>query len=462
MKLFKKLTSILLAMAMMLAMGAAAFAANEPVSGEEYKAYKIFDATIKSENQASYSIANDSAWLTDVQAYANTSSNGLTLTQTADNTGYLVTIDENSFDAGAFAAYLKTKTSGKTENGKGTATKVEGANTGTVSITGLEDGYYLVTSSLGAVCQLTTAGTLTVVEKNTIPNVEKTTDTNSAYAAIGDKIPYTITITDGTGTNKAITLHDQMSTGLTFNSDIEIKVNGTAVGASNYTLKTGTEAGNDTFNIVFNDDYIASLNAGDKIVVTYSATVNKDAINVNQMTNTASIDYSNQSNTDTSTVTTKTNSFQVKKYAANDSNKANLAGATFKLTDDNNTVIKLIKIDDTNYRVAEENEENSVETFTTVDSGNITIKGVDSDKTYKLVETVAPNGYNLLTGPVTVGGENGISAENTTIEEVPNSAGQTLPTTGGMGTTLLYTVGALLVLGAGVTLVVRRRMNAAK
>lgn len=445
MKQLKKLTSILLALVMMLALGATAFAKNDPVNGETYTAYKVFDATISGDN-ASYSITSSNPFYATVSAYE-----GITLTESADGTKYLVEKNDK-FDAAAFAVLLNA-----VEN-KGNASGSGVAADSTVSITGLSDGYYLVTSSLGAVCQLTTAGTLTVVEKNTIPDVVKTTDTDSAYAAIGDKIPYTITITDGTGTNKAIILHDKMTSGLTFNDDIAIKVGDETVTESNYTLTK--DQNGDTFTIVFKAEYVASLADGAKIVVTYSATVNKDAVSVDKVSNTASIDYSNQSNTDTSEVEVKTNSFAVLKYASDDTDKANLAGATFQLKQGDN-VIGLIKVSDTEYRVALDSEKNAeayTETFTTVANGNITIKGVDSDLDYTLVETVAPAGYNLLTSSVSVN----VAEDNSTVSEIANSAGSTLPTTGGMGTTLLYAIGIILVLGAGVTLVVRRRMNVSR
>ena len=446
MKQFKKLTSILLALVMMLAMSVTAFAADS-ATGETYTAYKIFDATISANGKnASYSIANDSEWLSVVQSYTG---EGLTLINSADGAKKLVTVSE-SFDAATFAAYLANNTSGKA------AAKTEtGTKTG-VTLTGLIDGYYLVTSSLGSVCQLATGGQITIVEKNTVPDVDKVINTEDAYAQIGKVIPFTITITDGTGTNKAITLHDEMSDALTLDKNsFAVKVNNENVDSSKYTL-TYPETG-DTFTITFGAGYVASLEKGAKIVVTYSATLNEKAISVDKITNKASIDYSNQSKTDESTVEIKTNSFDVRKYAAEDDTKANLAGATFQLKQ-GDSIVKLIKVSNTEYRVAMLNEEGAVDSFTTVASSNIVIKGVDSDLDYTLVETSAPAGYNLLTDPVTVD----VNATNNTVSEIANSAGSTLPTTGGMGTTLLYTVGVILVLGAGVALVVRRRMNASK
>lgn len=103
----------------------------------------------------------------------------------------------------------------------------------------------------------------------------------------------------------------------------------------------------------------------------------------------------------------------------------------------------------------------------TDNSGNIKAYGLDAD-TYILTETETLPGYNLLNDTITVvideNGNETYKLTSSTDEakdqiEIVNEAGSQLPTTGGMGTTVLYIAGAVLVLGAGITLVVRRRMN---
>ena len=99
---------------------------------------------------------------------------------------------------------------------------------------------------------------------------------------------------------------------------------------------------------------------------------------------------------------------------------------------------------------------------TTPASGKFTIKGLDAD-TYYLTETQQPAGYNKLSAPITVViGENGkitVGSEATTEVEVENKTGSILPSTGGRGTTLIYLLGAVIVLGSGVALITRKRMR---
>ncbi|MBQ1270265.1 MAG: LPXTG cell wall anchor domain-containing protein, partial [Clostridia bacterium] len=133
----------------------------------------------------------------------------------------------------------------------------------------------------------------------------------------------------------------------------------------------------------------------------------------------------------------------------------NLADAVFQLKK-GDEVVKLVKESDTVYRVAMADEVNAVETFKTVASGNIVITGVDTDSDYTLVETEAPVGYNMLTKPVEV---EEVKADNTTVVDVENKTGIELPSTGGIGTTIFYALGAVMVIGAGVLLVAKKRMS---
>ncbi len=143
-------------------------------------------------------------------------------------------------------------------------------------------------------------------------------------------------------------------------------------------------------------------------------------------------------------------------------------------------LIALVKEVDGTYHIATDAEiaDSRVVKVYDIDAGSPVIKGLDDNTDYYLYETKAPTGYNLLDGPV----QFKITAEYTTdgsalLENYPtvkvgtaeastnlstnviNKEGSVLPSTGGMGTTLFYILGGLLVVGAGVVLITRKRMS---
>lgn len=473
MKYTKKILSLLLAVVMVFAM-AVTVGADEtkgsitienPVDDQTYSAYKIFDVTY-SGTAYSYTINSDSQWYSTVSSY-----NGVTLTQIG-STGVYNVAKTNSFDAATFATTLKSALTGKTA----TATLSKDAS-GAVKASGLDLGYYLIDSSLGSLCSLDTMNpNATVKEKNGAPTIEKKVkeDSSSTWgdtndADIGQTVEFKVTIKVTDGKPESYVMHDEMSTGLSFDStSVVVKINNVQKTAgTDYTLTApATHDNNDkhTFDISF-----TKLEPNDEIEVTYSATLNESAVVAGQGNpNKVKLTYGENKYTEWDATTTYTWKGEVYKFTGSDDNKTPLAGATFTLSkkSDGTDPIKLIKTADNTYRLAKENENNSITEITTDSTGKFSISGLDGD-TYYLTETKAPAGYNKLTSAITVT----ISSTNGEVSytygsdsgkgEIPvvNNTGTELPSTGGMGTTIFYILGSVLVLAAVVLLVTKKRMG---
>lgn len=476
MKNFRKFASVLLVVVMALALGATAFAdesttgtitVDNPIAGQTYTAYKIFDVVYNTGKTAySYTIQSTSAWFATVNTYAATENSGMTLTKAVDGTTYVVTIDQTKYSAPAFANALKAAVTGKT----GTALTLAD---GKATATGLDLGYYFVTSSTGVVCNLTTTNpTVTIHDKNEI-SFNKEDDQESVD--VGTKVNYVITskVPDYTGyTTYTYLLTDKMSDGLTFNNDVEVYIDDTKV-TTNYTLKTGDEAGDYDFMLSID---VMKYDIGAKIEVKYSATVNDNAA-ASIENNHAELTYSDNPADSTSTkkLTDEETVYSAKividKYVKDNKN-SKLAGAEFVLykevKDGNSetTTKHYYKWNDASKKVEWVTDKAQATTKTTDSNGAASFDGV-ADGTYYLEETKAPAGYNMLANPVEVkvtgpevkDGKYVDATKLTVTAEVENQSGTLLPSTGGMGTKVLYAIGALLVIGAGVLLVTKKRMS---
>ena len=153
--------------------------------------------------------------------------------------------------------------------------------------------------------------------------------------------------------------------------------------------------------------------------------------------------------------------------------KKGLAGAVFTLSknEDGSNPIEFVVGEAMGgtplYRVAFEGpaQDRIVTEITTTADGNFILRGLDAD-TYYLTEKTAPTGYNKLSGPVKITIDNAgkVSKENVAVEtvEIENKTGALLPDTGGIGTTIFYIAGGILVVGAVVLLVTRKRMSIEK
>ena len=301
----------------------------------------------------------------------------------------------------------------------------------------------------------------------------------------------TITIPAATGENnnavgvENLVFHDSMSEGFTWNGEgsVVVTLNGTTVDKiDNYTVSSDphpfAQDKNCTFDVVFTEAFNSALNPNDVIVISYSAVLNEKAIigstgNPNDSKVTfGEPDEDGKYAFETTPSQTLTRTWDVEIFK-HDSNDAGLEGAVFTLSKsaDGSDPIKFVKEDTGEvYRMAKEDEASTATTeITTVSGGKFTIKGLDSD-TYYLTETKAPTGYNELAEPITIVIDdegnvtydgNSVGRLNDTTPQVPvlNQSGSLLPSTGGIGTTIFYVVGGILVVAAGILLVTKKRMS---
>ena len=317
----------------------------------------------------------------------------------------------------------------------------------------------------------------------------------AAVAKVGATVEYKLTsvVPNMVGyTSYEMKFQDTMDAGLTFDENVSVKIGSTEnITVTSYYAKVGNG-----FTLTFDKTFLNNYSAGDTIEITYSATVNGNSIEYDFEKNTANLTYSNNPYDDTSKETTPDQEtyvinikIDVLKYGADESDV--LSGAQFKLykMDGENKVY--YKLDATNgvTWVAK----NSSDTFTTTESGafDVQIKGLDQG-TYYLEETKAPEGYNLLGDAIAVtitateseeGGKKKVTYTSSTgaeitngvinlegthtenmsalaTEKVQNQKGTQLPSTGGMGTTILYVGGSILVILAAILLITKRHMSA--
>ena len=488
----KRVVSTLLALVLVLALAGTAAAAGEgsitidnAVVGKTYTIYRIFDLDSHSEDYQALNYKVSAKWT----AFFEEGAEGLNYVD-IDELGY-VTWKENA-SAADFAA--KAIAFAKAQNIANDGQKT--ADSSTVAFTVLELGYYLVQSDLGALCSLdTTMPDVTIKEKNSEPTVEKEVkeDSNGDFgqtndADIGQTVEFKTTITVVDGQPKGYVLHDTMSAGLTFNKKtVEVKIGERILTAgTDYTLVT--EGLNDgcTFEVRFIDDKDGEGNAtgshalkpNDVVTVTYSATVNANAVVGDKGNpNTTKLSYTEGGTTTNETKDSQTRTyvweFDVLKYTMKDNAETPLAGAKFvlyKTVDGKNYYVKVTDGKVTGW--TETKAEGTV--FETPDDGSFIISGLDAD-TYYLEEVEAPAGYNKLAAPVkvtitatidattNVGTATVTYGENSTgTVKIENKTGVELPSTGGVGTTIFYVIGGLLMAVAVVLLVTKKKMSATK
>lgn len=464
---FKKLFAALLAAALVLAMAVPAFAVTNATKGsitisntvkdETYTIYRMFKLDSYNAESNTYSYTVESAW----EGFFKTGAGGNYITLDGQNHPTWTAADEN--DSTTVAAFAKAALAWAKQKGIQSAGTQEG-NGSSITFSNLDLGYYLVDSSLGALCGLnTTNPDATIKEKNEKPEIKKEVQTSAGdwssenNAKIGDTVEYKVEIKVADGAQK-YTVTDTMSKGLTFNNS-SLKVTANDAVTTDYTLTSTTNG----FTLVLPETYVSTLTKGTTIIVTYNATLNKDAvIDGDGNANEVKLSYGNHQNTVPSKVTTKSYQFDLVKVDGT-TNKL-LDGAEFELAD-GETKLSFVKDTAGNYRVAAAGEDGATTTIT-VKGGKVNIYGL-AGKTYTLTETKAPGGYNKLVTSETVNLADGSKTHATIVGSVykdggvvvENHAGTVLPSTGGMGTTLFYVIGGGLMVAAVVLLVTKKRME---
>lgn len=481
-------------------------------AGKTVNAYKMFSATVSGDGKAvSYTLTDE--WKPFFK-------NSVGLTGVTDENvndkanDYVSKLKDSTLVAFATKASNWAQTKANNITADATATVSADASNGkyTATFTGLGYGYYVVAVP-GATLANAKSQYATLVSvhstkvdadiKGDLPTVDKKvqvdgTGKDATDAKIGDTLTFTLTSTipdmSAYGTY-TFNFKDTLSKGLTFGQVDSVKVGDTALTKdTDYTVTTPTASNNNTLTVAMKDFKTKQqVNAGKKITVTYTATLNKDAVvggagNVNS----ATIQYSNNPSTsgtgesEPSKVRIFTYGFTVDKYTgdkyADDATR--LAGAEFTLAPKNGTAISFVQVtagsatENAVYRVAKADETGTT-TIITPKSGKVEFQGLKNGE-YTLTETKAPAGYNKLASAIGVkvnGQNNGTDTTNATVTitynndnngsnydqtasngviPVQNKSGAILPGTGGMGT-IAFTVIGVLVIALGVAWTLKRK-----
>ena len=530
MKTIKKLMALVIALVMCMTMVASAFAAEEgsiEIENSEkdttYNFYRILDLTgtgtydavaytiaakwkgfFEGSAGASYLIAAN-----DAKEEQKSSLNQINFNGTVY---YLNLTDANvvAFTNAAMEYALNssaTITADYTMNGTG----------GNVTKDKMNLGYYLMVpvdasiktaNSSGSVASLTsTIPSANIKVKAEKPSITKIDDKISAD--VGQTVTYTITgkvpNTAGYETYKYI-IKDEMTSGLTFNKNVVVRLNDEDI-TDKVTFDYSTDNKFSAGIPVTSLQGTNGANIGKDIILTYTATVNDNAVASKQEKNTAILQYGHNPKDMKNTTPIVEEVYSAKvvinKYTGNPEAGTKLANAQFALMNNEGKYYKYTaavaaqpaKVEWVTIENAPTNGTDNVtdaqaealasatNSFTakiTDANGAAEFPGI-ADGTYYLVEFAAPAGYNRLDKPqlVKVAGNDEDTEENRKVEnhadatgkydsaqdaiaDVQNNSGSTLPSTGGMGTTIFYVVGTILVLAAVVLLITKKRMHADK
>ncbi|EEB21152.1 LPXTG-motif cell wall anchor domain protein [Bifidobacterium catenulatum DSM 16992 = JCM 1194 = LMG 11043] len=489
-------------------------------AGKTVNAYKMFSATVSGDGGSkavSYTLTDE--WK---PFFKNSTASGLT-GATDENVNdkandYVSKLKDEDLVAFATKAsnWAQTKTNSITADATAMVSADATNGSYTATFTDLDYGYYVVAvpgatlaNASGQYATLVSVDSTNVNTdiKGDLPTVDKKvqvdgTGKDATDAKIGDTLTFTLTSTipDMSAYDTyTFNFKDTLSQGLTFGQVTSVTVEGVTnplTVNTDYTVTTPTVSDN-TLTVAMKDFKAKQqANAGKKITVTYTATLNENAVVGGAgNTNSAKIQYSNNPSTnetgesEPSKVRVFTYGFTVDKYTGDEyTDKARrLAGAEFTLApknDTDSTAISFVQVSagdgTTNavYRVAKTGEEGATTTIITPASGKVVFQGLKNGE-YTLTETKAPAGYNKLASAIGVkvnGQNNGTDTTNATVTitynnnngsnydqtasngviPVQNKSGAILPGTGGMGT-IAFTVIGVLVIALGVAWTLKRK-----
>ncbi len=479
----KKIISMILVLMLIASLSVVAFAAEETgsitingVSADNtYEIYRLLDLESYDAAAGAYSYKANAAWTAffatdDAKAYMATDADGYVTWVAAEDD------DTKAAFAKLALAYAKANGIAPVKSSKNSGEFVITENSGKFS--GLELGYYLVDSTVGALCGLTTTNpNASINAKNGIPTIDKQVKEDSTAqwgahntADIGQTVEYRVTINVHAGAENYV-LHDKMAEGLTFNrvTKVEHLIPGSeshVENGSTYTVKTGADVSDDecTFEVHFTKEFCDTLETNDKIIVSYEAMLNRNAaIAEGGNVNTAWLAFGEGNETNPDTVITYTYGIDIIKT---NSQNTLIDGAQFRIYDaaENGNEVAVVLMDDSiTYRRARA-DETGVDIV--VKDGKVRVVGFDNG-TYYLEETEAPDGYNKLTARqkfIISDGNldatfNGDVYSTGSGVHVVNKTGSMLPETGGLGTLLFTVLGGGAALSTGVVLVTKKRMS---
>ena len=522
MKTIKRISCLLLALALMMALSVTAFAAsvtvedNALLNGHTFTAFQVF--TGREENGVLSDVQwgngiNSDAFLAALKADTTF---GSKFTDCGTAAAVAEVLGANNSNVDLANAVAKLAYANKTGNG---TALTAGENT-------LDDGYYLIvdtTANVGAggaynAALLQVFGNINIKAKTDAPTVDKSViDSNNvagnaADYSIGDKVPFTLvgSVPDMSRYDTyKYTFHDTLSAGLTAPAKTEVKVYLSA----DATLDASDTEVTSGFTVTVSDQEItvsctnlktvSGIENAKFVIVSYSATLNSSAnIGNKGNPNTVKLEYSNKPDQSGSGDTGNTGETPEDKVLVftyeldvtkvdGQNTETKLRGAEFVLL--NSDQSKVAKVADG--KLVEWVDVSTVDgkvtypagtTLTSGSDGKFVIAGLDAGS-YFLREIKAPVGYNLIKNDIsvtitatltqtedapaltaltiTVDEGSAVAGDETTgvvATDVKNNKGATLPETGGIGTTIFYVLGSVLLVGAAVLLITKKRMSAQK